>query len=737
MNNYDFLRVYDINNKLRIGSNYDGGYIIIDNLCNYDVLLSCGISNDDTFEHYFVNKHNTKCFAFDGTINNIPHEHPNINFIKTNIGITSNTTDMKYLINKYNNIFLKMDIEGSEYDWINNLSNIEINKFKQICIEFHLDHECSNHISLSNKLKAIKRIADTHYCVHFHGNNWRSTTLIGEKIINIGTSKNNTKIIKLDKEYPSNTKITFDYKSQFSEQFSYNIDKNKLKITRTDKNCGWEHEYKCVINGIQIPKVFECTYIHKSLVKELALNSKPIPDLLLDTPNTGMWRPPTDEFENNRKANKILPDIYLNTYPFVNNKMKDIFTSIYEKNHWGNNRSVEYSGSSGLGSSKEYNIHYIPYLRKLIKDFNIKTVVDLGCGDFRIGELLYNDLEIAYTGYDAYKKVIEYHKNKYSASKYSFVHLDIFEEKEKIIGGDLCILKDVLQHWPLKSIYCFLDYLTSSYKFKYIIIINCCCDAKDNIDCVTGSFRPLSCNFLPLKKYNIKKLANYKTKEISIIKIMIPKIIHQTYKNYDLPETYKMCQTEIQKLHPDFEYRFYTDDDMDRLMKTEFPEYYDKFNELPRMIMKIDMFRYFLMYKYGGLYADMDYLMFKPFDILNEKIVIPTNRDLDNNRLTSLGNCIFASVPNHLFWKSLIDTLFTIDRKNLPFSGFDNVIKSTGPMFVFNMYNEYLNKHDINVPERMLFHPPTKNNHQYIEQLKEKGCYGMHICTGLWLNDKL
>ena len=28
---------------------------------------------------------------------------------------------------------------------------------------------------------------------------------------------------------------------------------------------------------------------------------------------------------------------------------------------------------------------------------------------------------------------------------------------------------------------------------------------------------------------------------------------------------------------------------MSRLMKTEFPEYYDKFNEIPRMIMKIDM----------------------------------------------------------------------------------------------------------------------------------------------------
>jgi len=156
------------------------------------------------------------------------------------------------------------------------------------------------------------------------------------------------------------------------------------------------------------------------------------------------------------------------------------------------------------------------------------------------------------------------------------------------------------------------------------------------------------------------------------------------------------------------------------------------------MIMKIDMFRYFLMYKYGGLYTDMDYLMFKPFDLLDNKVVIPTNRDRDdNNNISCLGNCIFASVPNHPFWKSLMDTLFKVDRKNLPFSGFDNVIKSTGPLFVFDMYNRYLKKDDINIPERMLFHPPTKKHNQYIKELKKKGCYGMHICTGVWSNNKL
>jgi mannosyltransferase OCH1-like enzyme len=221
----------------------------------------------------------------------------------------------------------------------------------------------------------------------------------------------------------------------------------------------------------------------------------------------------------------------------------------------------------------------------------------------------------------------------------------------------------------------------------------------------------------------------------------IPQIIHQTYKNHNLPETYKMCQTEIKRLHPDFEYRFYTDKDMDRLMKTEFSEYYDKFNELPRIIMKIDMFRYFLMYKYGGLYIDMDYLMFKPFDLLNKKVVIPCNRENENGEPICLGNCIFASQPNHPYWKSLMDTLFTIDRKKIDYNidkNIDGNVLGTGPLFVFTMWKKYSKiNNDICVSKRSLFHPPTKNNNQYIENLKKNECYGMHICTGLWRNNKL
>jgi len=79
---------------------------------------------------------------------------------------------------------------------------------------------------------------------------------------------------------------------------------------------------------------------------------------------------------------------------------------------WGNNNSLYYQGGSGLGSCPEYILpDYIPFFKKFINQYNIETIVDLGCGDFRSGDLIYNDLNINYTGYDAYQLIIENNKN--------------------------------------------------------------------------------------------------------------------------------------------------------------------------------------------------------------------------------------------------------------------------------------------------------------------------------------
>ena len=200
--------------------------------------------------------------------------------------------------------------------------------------------------------------------------------------------------------------------------------------------------------------------------------------------------------------------------------MENVFSYIYEQKIWGDDNNAEYKGSSGEGSDIAYNKNcYIPFLKKFIVDNNIKNIVDLGCGDFKCGNLIYDDLDISYTGYDTYKKVIDYNSQQYSLPKYSFVHLDFYEKKENIINGELCILKDVIQHWSLEHINIFLDYLVEHKKFKYIMICNCSNQREDNTDVQTGGWRQLSCDFYPLKKYNPTKIYNYNTKEVSIIKI--------------------------------------------------------------------------------------------------------------------------------------------------------------------------------------------------------------------------
>jgi hypothetical protein len=153
--------------KKRLGKDYDGGYIIADipNI-TYDVLLAGGIDTDISFEEEFVTKYDTKCVAFDGTINNFSTNNAKIEIVKKNIGFTNTdiVTNLHDLINQHTNIFVKMDIEGGEIPWIKSLSNEQLNKFDQIVMEFHFPFS-------DNEVDVFNRINNNHVLVHFHGNN--------------------------------------------------------------------------------------------------------------------------------------------------------------------------------------------------------------------------------------------------------------------------------------------------------------------------------------------------------------------------------------------------------------------------------------------------------------------------------------------------------------------------------------------------------------------------------------
>jgi hypothetical protein len=120
----EFMKVYQIDKKIRLGIKQDGGYVIADLSGGYDCYISAGVGREESFSKEFIEKygmHEFNSFGIDSSIEAYPIEYTNnISFIKKNISNIndSSNTNLRYLTTIYKNIFLKIDIEGGEYGWI-------------------------------------------------------------------------------------------------------------------------------------------------------------------------------------------------------------------------------------------------------------------------------------------------------------------------------------------------------------------------------------------------------------------------------------------------------------------------------------------------------------------------------------------------------------------------------------------------------------------------------------------
>jgi hypothetical protein len=152
---------------IRLGPESDGGYVLSDLPESYDFFCSGGISDNCDFENNFCQHYNVNCDSFDPTINKLPiNAHPRIRWHKKAIGYHDNDycTSLSDILANYKNVFMKLDIESSEYAWLNKTSEYEINNIKQLTIELH------NPLHLV-KIKLLEKISKTHALIHVHPNN--------------------------------------------------------------------------------------------------------------------------------------------------------------------------------------------------------------------------------------------------------------------------------------------------------------------------------------------------------------------------------------------------------------------------------------------------------------------------------------------------------------------------------------------------------------------------------------
>jgi hypothetical protein len=157
---------------------------------------------------------------------------------------------------------------------------------------------------------------------------------------------------------------------------------------------------------------------------------------------------------------------------------RDVFSEIYQKNMWGVGDKF-YSGPGSYGQAARC---YIEIIIKFIEAHNIKTVIDLGCGDFAIGKSIAAQCE-RYIGIDVVPSLIERNRSTFSANNLEFRCLDI--TKECLPDADLCLIRQVMQHMSNREI---SRLLKKTQKYAYVIVAEHApeMDGKPNIDMAHG-----------------------------------------------------------------------------------------------------------------------------------------------------------------------------------------------------------------------------------------------------------
>ena len=145
---------------------------------------------------------------------------------------------------------------------------------------------------------------------------------------------------------------------------------------------------------------------------------------------------------------------------------EDIFDNIYEKGIWG--KDEQNNSTSGAGSHKvEIVDPYVNVVKKIIAENNIKTVVDLGCGDFAVGSLIVDCCE-SYNACDVSNVILERNRSKYQSPKLKFEKLDL--SKDILPHADIAFVRQVLQHLSNENIKSFVQQLNNSKNFKFLLV---------------------------------------------------------------------------------------------------------------------------------------------------------------------------------------------------------------------------------------------------------------------------
>jgi mannosyltransferase OCH1-like enzyme len=153
----------------------------------------------------------------------------------------------------------------------------------------------------------------------------------------------------------------------------------------------------------------------------------------------------------------------------------------------------------------------------------------------------------------------------------------------------------------------------------------------------------------------------------------IPKIIHQQWKNDNIPHKFTKWRNKFLQYFPEPEYQhmIWTDTKGRELIKDYYPWFLKTYDEYAHNINRADAVRYFVLHHFGGIYADLDYEPTTNFyEYIPPNQVSMVESPYYWNEKTQ--NCLMSSPKHDPFWVDLFAILIKNAKRT-------EVLEATGP----------------------------------------------------------
>ncbi len=202
-------------------------------------------------------------------------------------------------------------------------------------------------------------------------------------------------------------------------------------------------------------------------------------------------------------------------------------------------------------------------------------------------------------------------------------------------------------------------------------------------------------NNLKEKMSNIKQVISVYNKPYKITKqiykSIIPLSVYQTWSSHLLPPLMQHNMEIMKKTHPRFTFYLFDDNQCAEFIKNNFDiKVYNAYNKLIPGAYKADLWRYCILYKYGGIYLDIKYFPVNGFRLIelteNEHWV------RDRPKPLSIYNALMVCQAGNVILRKAIEQVVKNVENN--FYG-ESPLEPTGPTLLGNIILR--DKHLINL----------------------------------------